>query len=101
MFITGFLQTFGLQIYFTYASNPILEVGSVQTIQSVFYSFTLFISIAIAIIMAVDIKNKAFTDWLLIVITFFNPTTGIVLFILRCFYLEWKSNQPTSINKPE
>ena len=80
---------YGLRFYYTFADNPKILPTTVQSLQSVLTAVEFTFNLFIMIMMAVDLKEKRLTDWLIILITFFNADIGIVLFIVWSFYKEW------------
>jgi hypothetical protein len=72
-----------------YAENPKILPTTVQSLQSVLTAVEFTFNLFIMIMMAVDLKEKRLTDWLIILITFFNADIGIVLIIVWTFYKEW------------
>ncbi|MFN8887412.1 MAG: hypothetical protein ACK5WF_08125 [Cyclobacteriaceae bacterium] len=80
---------YGLRLYYTFAENPKILPTTVQSLQSVLTAVEFTFNLFIMIMMAVDLKEKRLTDWLIILITFFNADIGIVLIIVWTFYKEW------------
>lgn len=80
---------YGLRLYYTFADNPKILPATVQSFQSVVTVVEFTLNLFIMILMVVDLKAKKLTDWLIILITFFNADIGIVLFIVWAFYKEW------------
>ncbi len=85
--IVRFVEPYGLKLYYTLADNPISDAQSVQVIQSIMTLIGFVINLIISIIMIVDSKSKKLLDWLIIIVTFFSPECGIVVFIL------WQTNK--------
>ncbi|MCE2997536.1 MAG: hypothetical protein LW863_18210 [Flammeovirgaceae bacterium] len=63
---------YGLRLYYTFAENPKILPTTVQSLQSVLTAVEFTFNLFIMIMMAVDLKEKRLTDWLIILITFFN-----------------------------
>ena len=87
--IVRFLQPYGLRIYFSMIENPIDNPNTIQTIQSFMTLVTFIINLIFVIFMIVDSKSKKLLDWLIILITFFSPETGITIFLVWQFYKQW------------
>jgi len=84
--IVRFLQPYGLQLYYSTIENPIDNPHTIKTIQSFMALVAFIINLIFVIFMIVDSKAKKLLDWLIIVITFFNPVAGITIFIVWQVY---------------
>jgi hypothetical protein len=74
---------FGLRLYFTFADDPSLTIGSAQAFQSIVTAIQLVMGLIIIVMMIIDSRSKELPDWVIIVITLFTAETGILLFIMR------------------
>ena len=88
VFIVRFVEPYGLNLYYSYYSNPSMMPETVNSIQSIFTAITFFIRLIFAILILVDSKDKKSIDWLIALVTFFSAEIGIVLFMLWQFYKE-------------
>jgi hypothetical protein len=86
--IVRFLQPYGLRIYYSTIENPIDNPNTVQNIQSIMTLMTFIINLIFAVFMTIDSKSKKLLDWLIILITFFSPESGITIFIVWQIYKE-------------
>jgi len=84
--IVRFIEPYGLRIYYSMMENPIDNPNTVQTIQSVMTLITFIINLIFVIFMIVDSKSKKLLDWLIILISFFSPESGIAIFIVWQIY---------------
>ena len=83
-----FAQPYGLQLYYTFHSQPDMIPKDVRMIQSAFITITFLSNLILAIFILVDSRQKKFLDWLFVVITFFSAETGIALFLIWQIYKE-------------
>ena len=86
--LNRFVNTYGLQIYYTLYSQPDMMAETVRTIQSAFIAVTFLMNLILAIFIVFDSKQKKTLDWLIVIITFFSVETGIVLFVIWQIYKE-------------
>lgn len=86
--IVRFLQPYGLKIYYSTIENPIDNPNTIQTIQSIMTLITFIINLIFVVFMAIDSKSKKLLDWIIILITFFSPESGITIFIVWQIYKE-------------
>lgn len=86
--IVRFLQPYGLKIYYSTIENPIDNPNTIQTIQSIMTLITFIINLIFVVFMAIDSKSKKLLDWMIILITFFSPESGITIFIVWQIYKE-------------
>jgi hypothetical protein len=86
---TRLIGYYGLRLYFTFADNPKMLPGTVQSFQSIMTALEFFFNLVIVVLMIVDVKAKKLTDWLIILLTLFTADIGIALFIVWTFYKEW------------
>ncbi len=84
--IVRFLQPYGLKIYYSTIENPIDNPNTIQTIQSIMTLITFIINLIFVVFMAIDSKSKKLLDWMIILITFFSPESGITIFIVWQIY---------------
>ena len=92
-----FVKPYGLRLYYSLYSQPDLKIETVSTVQSVFITITYVLNLILAIFIIADSKQKKALDWLIVIITLFNATTGILLFVLWQIYKELKKkNEPQS-----
>ena len=84
--IVRFLQPYGLKIYYSTIENPIDNPNTNQTIQSIMTLITFIINLIFVVFMAIDSKSKKLLDWMIILITFFSPESGITIFIVWQIY---------------
>lgn len=86
--IVRFLQPYGLKIYYSTIENPIDNPNTIQTIQSIMTLISFIINLIFVVFMAIDSKSKKLLDWMIILITFFSPESGITIFIVWQIYKE-------------
>jgi hypothetical protein len=87
--ITRFIEPYAMRLYYTIYNNPQMGSQTIQTIQSISTAFTFLINLVIVILLIIDSKGKKLIDWLIIVISFFSPETGITIFIVWQTYKEF------------
>lgn len=92
---TRLIFYYGLKLYYTFADNPKMLPGTVQSFQSIVTALELVFNLIIVILMMVDIKAKKLTDWLIILLTLFTVDIGITLLIVWTFYKEWAQKYET------
>lgn len=84
--IVRFIEPYGLRLYYSTVENPLGNPQTVQTLESIMTFVTFLINLIFVIFMIIDSKSKKLLDWLLILITFFSPETGITVFIVWHIY---------------
>ena len=84
--IVRFVNPFGLKLYYSIIENPIDDLNSIKIIESVIRLIELIVNLTFVIFMIIDAKSKKLIDWLIIIVTFFNPGIGIILFLLWKYY---------------
>lgn len=83
-----FAKPYGLQLYYTFHSQPDMMPEDVRMIQSAFITITFLLNLVLAIFILIDSKQKKTIDWLIVIITFFSAETGIALFVIWQIYKE-------------
>jgi len=86
--LNRFVNSYGLQIYYTLHSQPEMIPDDIRTIQSAFITITFLFNLILATFILIDSKQKRFIDWLIVIITFFSAETGIVLFLIWQIFKE-------------
>lgn len=83
------LQPYGMRLYYSMHPEPELVTMTVQTIQSMLTATTFLVNLILVIFVIIDSKQKKALDWIIAVIVFFEPTTGLVLFLVWQLYKEY------------
>lgn len=86
--VVRFVEPYAMKLYYTIFSSPNTGSQTIQTIQSIIAVFNFFINLIIVFFLIIDSKQKKIIDWLIIVITFFSPESGITIFIVWQTYKE-------------
>lgn len=86
--IVRFVGPYALKFYFIGTGLPEATAISVVTFQAIISGLELLINLLFAVFIIIDTKNKRVIDWLLIVITFFSPESGISIYIVWQLYQE-------------
>ena len=86
--VVRFVEPYAIKFYFIGVGIPDATAKSVVAFQAMVTSFELLINLILAVFLIVDTKNKRIIDWLIIVITFFSPESGISIYIVWQFYQE-------------
>ena len=58
IFIERFVEPYGLNLYYSYYSNPSMMPETVNSIQSIFTTISFLIRLIFAILILIDSKNK-------------------------------------------
>ncbi len=86
--IVRFIQSYGINLYYTMHPNPDMLEHTYKTLQSIMITVTFFINLILTVFILVDSKNKGLIDWLIAIITFFSAETGIIIFLCWQTYKE-------------
>ena len=84
--ISRVIQPYGLNLYYSSVDNPIGNPNTIELIQSIMTLIGFLINLIFVIFMIIDLKPKKLIDWLIIILSFFSPEIGIILFLLWKYY---------------
>jgi hypothetical protein len=86
--IERFIEPYGLRLYYSTVEDPIGNPQAVGTIQSIVTLLGFLVNLIFVVFIIIDTKAKKMLDWLIILVTFLSPETGITIFIGWKIYKE-------------
>lgn len=97
-----YIVKYGLQIYFTHFQIPDWTVDTTQNVQNILNIMNFTFGLIIFIILIFDVGKKNLLSWIILILAFFQPELGIILFLIReLYYNIAKLQSPTrAIFKP-